>query len=140
MITKIKIKYFDNACVLEQHGDWIDLKSAKDIEYMTNESFLIPLGVAIQLPVGYEAYVLPRSSTFKRYGIIMTNSMGVIDEGYCGDNDQWHFPAYALRAGRISKGDRIAQFRIVKHQVGMSLEAVPSLNNADRGGFGSTGK
>ena len=96
-MTSIKIKYFDKACELEQHGDWIDLKAAKDMEYNTHDAFMIPLGVAMQLPEGYEATMLPRSGTFKKYGIIMTNSMGVIDEAFCGDDDQWHFPAYALK-------------------------------------------
>lgn len=139
-MTSIKIKYFDKACELEQHGDWIDLKAAKDMEYNTHDAFMIPLGVAMQLPEGYEAIVLPRSSTFKNYGIILTNSMGVIDEAYCGDDDQWHFPAYALRAGKICKGDRIAQFRVQKHQEYMKLVKVDALNNENRGGFGSSGR
>ena len=140
MPSIIEVKYFDERCKLEQHGDWIDLKAAKDFHYHTGDSLMIPLGVAMKLPKGYEAHMLPRSSTFKRYGIIMTNSMGIIDEAYCGDDDQWHFPAYALRAGKICKGDRIAQFRVQKHQECMKLVKVDALNNENRGGFGSSGR
>lgn len=100
---------------------------------------LIPLGIAMQLPDGYEALIVPRSSTFKNWGIIQTNSMGVIDETYCGDNDQWFFPALAMRETEIHKGDRICQFRIIKHQPDVDFNIVEILNNEDRGGHGSTG-
>lgn len=135
----IKVKYHDKACCLEQHGDWIDLKSRVDITFMQNGFFLIPLGVSIELPQGYEAHVLPRSSTFKRYGIIMANSMGIIDHDYCGDNDEWMFPAYSLEGGQIKKGDRIAQFRIVPTMGRVNLMTVQKLGNDNRGGLGSTG-
>ena len=101
---------------------------------------LIPLGIAMELPAGYEAHVVPRSSTFKNYGIIQTNSMGIIDETYCGDNDQWFFPAYALRDTVIHINDRICQFRIMEHQPAFEFMAVDMLTNEDRGGHGSTGK
>ena len=101
---------------------------------------LIPLGIAMELPKGYEAHVVPRSSTFKSFGIIQTNSMGVIDETYCGDNDQWFMPAYALRDTRIHVNDRICQFRIMEHQPELFFEETDALLNGDRGGFGSTGK
>ena len=101
---------------------------------------LIPLGVAMELPKGYEAHVVPRSSTFKNFGIIQTNHMGVIDESYCGDNDQWHFPAYALRDTVIHVNDRICQFRIMEHQPKIVFEETEKLDNKDRGGIGSTGK
>ena len=101
---------------------------------------LIPLGVAMELPKGYEAHVVPRSSTFKNFGIIQTNHMGVIDESYCGDNDQWHFPAYALRDPVIHVNDRICQFRIMEHQPKIVFEETEKLDNKDRGGIGSTGK
>lgn len=140
----IRIKYFtDKIDKLEYIGgksDWIDLRCAEEIEMKAGEFKLIPLGIAMELPEGYEAHVVPRSSTFKNYGVIQTNSMGVIDETYCGDNDQWFFPAYALRDTVIHINDRICQFRIMKHQPALNLDAVDILDNEDRGGHGSTGK
>lgn len=136
----IKVKYHNPKCELQRHGDWIDVKSSVNITYPEGISFLIPLGFSCKLPNGYEAHLLPRSSTFKRYGIIMTNSMGVIDNVYSGNDDIWQFPAYSLRAGKISVGDRIAQFRIVKKMPEVSVESVDHLDDENRGGFGSTGK
>ena len=135
----IKVKYHDKACCVEQHGDWIDLKSREDVIYVKGSFLLIPLGVSIELPKGYEAHVLPRSSTFKRYGILLANSMGVIDNDYCGDNDEWMFPAFALRDGEIKKGDRIAQFRVMPTMGKVHLMTVNTLGNENRGGLGSTG-
>ena len=130
-------------------GDWIDLRAAEDSFVPVNESELISLGVSMKLPDGYEAHVLPRSSTFKNFGIIMTNSMGIIDNSYSGTNDVWKFPAYCLKPNRnyhlstngsvIHKGDRIAQFRIVKKQPEIEFDEVLFLDETDRGGFGSTG-
>lgn len=122
-----------------EQGDWIDLRAAETILIVKGEFKYIPLGVAIQLPEGYEAIVAPRSSLFKRRGIIMTNSIGIMDESYCGDGDQWRFPAYATRDTLIPKGERICQFRIVKHQPEIKFEIVDTLGNPDRGGHGSTG-
>lgn len=122
-----------------EQGDWIDLRAAETILIVKGEFKYIPLGVAIQLPEGYEAIVTPRSSLFKRRGIIMTNSIGIMDESYCGDNDEWKFPAYATRDTLIPKGERICQFRIVKHQPEIEFEIVDTLGNPDRGGYGSTG-
>lgn len=142
-MNTIKIKYLSNEIEkLEKIsvGDWIDLRCAKEISLKAGEFALIPLGVAMQLPNGYEALVVPRSSTFKHFGIIQTNSMGVIDESYRGDNDQWHFPAYAMRDTVIHVNDRICQFRIVKHQPEIEFQKVEDLGNLDRGGIGSTGK
>ena len=136
----IEVMYHNPKCVLTRKGDWIDVKSAVNITYPAGISFLIPLGFSCKLPTGFEAHLLPRSSTFKRYGIIMTNSMGVIDEAYCGEKDEWAFPAYSLKAGRISVGDRIAQFRIVKKMPEINIEPVDHLDGENRGGFGSTGK
>ena len=136
----IKVKYHNPKCELIRKGDWIDIKSAVNITYPAGISFLIPLGFSCKLPDGYEAHLLPRSSTFKRYGIIMTNSLGVIDSSYSGDADEWQFPAYSLREGKISVGDRIAQFRIVKEMPEVSVESVDHLDGENRGGFGSTGK
>jgi probable deoxyuridine 5'-triphosphate nucleotidohydrolase yncF len=141
---QIKIKYFskdiEKLRYIENKSDWIDLRAAKDIELKAGEFALIPLGIGMQLPKGYEAHVLPRSSTFKNFGIIQTNSMGVIDETYCGDEDQWFFPAYALRDTEIKINERICQFRIMKHQESFDFEEVEFLDNSNRGGFGSTGR
>lgn len=142
-MNTIKIKYLSNEIEkLEKIsvGDWIDLRCAKETILKAGEFALIPLGVAMQLPEGYEALMVPRSSTFKHFGIIQTNSMGVIDESYRGDNDQWHFPAYAMRDTVIHVNDRICQFRIVKHQPEIEFQKVEDLGNLDRGGIGSTGK
>ena len=122
-----------------EQGDWIDLRAAETILIVKGEFKYIPLGVAMQLPEGYEAIVTPRSSLFKRRGIIMTNSIGIMDESYCGDNDEWKFPANATRDTLIPKGERICQFRIVKHQPEIKFEMVDTLGNPDRGGYGSTG-
>ena len=117
----------------------MDLRAARDVELKAGEFALIPLGVAMELPKGYEAHVVPRSSTFKNFGVIQTNHMGVIDETYCGDNDQWFFPAYALRDTVIHVNDRICQFRIMEHQPSFSFEETDCLGNQDRRGHGSTG-
>lgn len=139
---KIQIKYFDKDLEkiekIEQ-GDWIDLRVSETVELKAGEYKLIPLGIGMILPKGYEAHIVPRSSTFKNFGVIQTNHMGVIDESYCGENDQWHFPAYALRDTVIHKNDRICQFRIMKKQEQIEFEEVDSLNTISRGGFGSTG-
>lgn len=143
-MANIKIKYFsdemERLCYIDGRSDWIDLRAAAEITLKKGEFGLIPLGVAMELPPGYEAHVVPRSSTFKNFGIIQTNHMGVIDESYCGDNDQWFFPAYALRDTVIHMGERICQFRIMEHQPVINFEEVTSLAHEDRGGHGSTGR
>ena len=156
---KIRIKYFEGAKKLEkiEKGDWIDLRANKDIFIPKGEMRLIPLGVAMELPTGYEAHLVPRSSTFKKWGIIQTNHCGIIDCSYCGDNDEWLFPAYCLEdrdecemvykdeinkkkyGTWIRKGDRIYQFRIMENQPILEFEEVEVLDNKDRGGIGSTG-
>lgn len=140
---QIKIKYFtnkiDKLCYIDGKSDWIDLRAAETIELKAGEFKLIPLGVAMQLPQGYEAHVVPRSSTFKNFGIIQTNHCGIIDESYCGANDQWFFPAYALRDTIINVNDRICQFRIIKHQPKIEFISDTLEINNDRGGHGSTG-
>jgi dUTP pyrophosphatase len=142
MTLQIKVKYFENTLPkiskLTQ-GDWLDLRAAKTIELKQGQFGLIPLGIAMELPEGYEAHVVPRSSTFKNFGIIETNSMGVIDESYKGDNDQWFFPAYALRDTVIEFGERICQFRIVEKMPEVEMVEVEHLGNENRGGHGSTG-
>lgn len=141
-MERIRIKYFENQLPLEkiQKGDWIDLRANKDIKLRAGEFALIPLGVAMELPKGYEAHVVPRSSTYKKWHIIQTNHMGIIDETYCGDNDEWCMPVYATADTEIKKYDRVCQFRIMEHQPVIEFEAVEELGNADRNGFGSTGK
>ena len=139
---KIKIKYFDPDLIrLEkiEKGNWIDLRAAETVEMKKGEFKLIPLGIAMHLPLGYEAHVVPRSSTFKNFKILQTNSFGVIDESYCGDNDQWFFPALAVEDTVIHKNDRICQFRVMDHQHVIDFEEVETLGMPDRGGHGSTG-
>lgn len=141
-MLELKIKYFtdiDHIKFIDGKSDWYDLRCAEDIELKQGEFKLIPLGVAIQLPKGYEAIVAPRSSTFKNFGILQTNSIGVIDETYCGDNDMWKLPALAMRDTVIKKNERICQFRILAHQEALKITEVEHLNNQDRGGIGSTG-
>lgn len=139
---KIKIKYFDPDLIrIEkiEKGNWIDLRAAETVEMKKGEFKLIPLGIAMHLPLGYEAHVVPRSSTFKNFKILQTNSFGVIDESYCGDNDQWFFPALAVEDTVIHKNDRICQFRVMDHQPAIDFEEVETLGMPDRGGHGSTG-
>lgn len=142
MSERIIIKYFDREIEHVRkiaQGDWLDLHAAETVELKSGEFKLIPLGIAMQLPDGYEAHVVPRSSTFKNFGVLQTNSFGVIDNSYCGDSDQWFFPAYALRDTVIHKNDRICQFRIAKKQPDIEFEETDHLCNPDRGGHGSTG-
>lgn len=140
---QIKIKYFTDK--LEPiakitKGDWIDLRIAETITLKTGEFKLLPLGVAMELPAGYEAHVVPRSSTFKNYGILQTNNVGIIDNSYRGDDDQWFMPVYATRDVTIEVNDRICQFRLVKNQESVEFVAVDKLTSKNRGGHGSTGK
>ena len=142
-IEKIRIKYsteaIDKLDYIDGKSDWIDLRASEDVSLKAGEFKLIPLGVAMELPQWYEAHIVPRSSTFKTWGIIQTNSMGVVDCSYCGDNDMWRMPVYATRDVEIHVNDRICQFRIMKNQPKISFEEVEHLDNEDRGGFGSTG-
>jgi dUTP pyrophosphatase len=141
-MEKIKIKYHDNEIEKIKEiavGDWIDLRAAETVAMNTGDFKLISLGVSMKLPDGYEAHVVPRSSTFKKWGVLQTNSMGVIDNSYSGTNDIWRFPALAMRDTVINKNDRICQFRIMKRQPTIEFEKVDTLDSFDRGGFGSTG-
>ena len=137
----IHVRYHADIPPLEKlpQGDWIDLRAAETVEMKAGEFRLISLGVSMRLPAGYEAHVVPRSSTFKNWGVIQANSMGVIDESYCGDGDEWRFPALAMRDTRIQKGDRICQFRIMQKMPDITMETVEFLSAPDRGGIGSTG-
>ena len=143
-MPQIRIKYFTDAIerltYIDGKSDWIDLRASEEVTLKAGELCLIPLGVAMELPEGYEAHVVPRSSTFKNYGIIQTNSCGIIDGTYCGDDDMWRMPVYAVRDTVIHVNDRICQFRIFENQPKITFDEVESLGNKNRGGFGSTGK
>jgi dUTP pyrophosphatase len=142
----VLIKYFENSNGEKvepirtiDKGDWIDIRANETISLKKGDFKLIPLGVGMILPRGYEAHVAPRSSTFKNWGIIQVNSVGVVDESYNGDNDQWFMPVYATRDTIINRNDRICQFRIVEKQPSIVFNEVEHLNDVDRGGCGSTG-
>lgn len=139
----IKIQYLDDTVerlrYIDGKSDWVDLRAAEEVTMRAGEFRLIPLGVAMQLPEGYEAHIVPRSSTYKNFGIIQTNHTGIIDNSYCGPEDWWYMPAYALRDTAIHKNDRICQFRIQKNQPQLVFEEVGQLCGENRGGFGSTG-
>ena len=143
MAKQIKVKYFDKEIEKIEKiaiGDWIDLRAAATVELSQFEYKLIPLGIGMKLPAGYEANVVPRSSTFKNFGVLQTNSYAVIDESYSGNDDQWFFPALAMRDTVIQKGDRICQFRINKKMEQVEIIEVEELDEVSRGGLGSTGK
>ena len=140
---ELKVKYFaedleELRCV--PGSDWVDLRAAEEVVMGAGEFRLIPLGIAVALPEGYEAHVVPRSSTFQNYGLLQTNSMGVVDGSYRGDGDQWRWPAYATRDVRIPKNTRLCQFRIVENQPLLVFTRAERLEGPDRGGFGSTGR
>lgn len=143
-MEEIKIRYHADIDELEfvggkERSNWIDLRSAETIHMEPGDFRMISLGVSMKLPEGYEAIVAPRSSTFKKFGIILINSIGIIDGSYCGDNDVWRFPALCMRETTIHKNDRIAQFRIIRNQPDIHFNVVEHLDGDDRGGFGSTG-
>lgn len=139
---EIKIKYHDNELEeikkIEQ-GDWIDLRSRINYTGAKGDYVEIPLGVSMLLPEGYEAHVVPRSSSFKKFGFIQTNGVGIIDESYCGDNDEWKLPVYFVRDGIINKGDRICQFRIIQKMKNISFMKCNTIGKQNRGGLGTTG-
>ena len=137
----IRIKYYPGSphLVMNERGDWCDLYVYKDIIMKAGDFMYIPLGVAMELPEGYEAIMAPRSSTFKRWGLLQANSIGVFDHSFCGDGDEWKFPAYATRDVVIPKGTRLCQFRIQMNQPPLKFEEVSTLGNADRGGWGTSG-
>ena len=143
MELPLRIKYFDkNIEKLKktEKGDWIDLRSAIDISLKKGDFALIPRGVGMVLPDGYEAHIVPRSSTFKNWKIIQTNSVGIIDNSYSGENDQWMMPVYAVEDTKIKKNDRICQFRILEKMPALEIQEAEHLNDVSRGVFGSTGK
>ena len=143
----IKVKYFENheGLTVEplkkiDKGDWIDLRANETISLRKGDFRLIPLGIGMKLPEGYEAHIVPRSSTFKNWGILQTNSMAIIDNSYSGNNDQWWLPVFATKNTIIQRNDRICQFRIVEKQPVIEFDTVEFLDDVDRGGFGSSGK
>ncbi len=139
----IEIKYFseeiDKLEYIGGKSDWIDLRASETVAFKAGEFKLIPLGVGMRLPKGYEAHVVPRSSTFKNYGLIQTNSCGIIDGSYCGDEDMWMVPMYATKDVVVQKNDRICQFRIMENQPRINFLKVEHLGETNRGGFGTTG-
>lgn len=138
----IKIKYHNADLIRIEPiaiGDWIDLRSAEHLTLKSGDFAMINLGVSMKLPKGYEAHVAPRSSTFKNFGVIVSNSFGIIDNSYCGNEDIWRLPVIAIRDTEINVNDRICQFRILKKQPVIQFEEVNQLNDENRGGFGSTG-
>ena len=143
-MKQIKIRYFSDEIehlrYIDGKSDWIDLRCAERTELKAGDFALIPLGVAMEMPEGYEAHVVPRSSTFKTWGILQANSMGIVDRSYCGDNDQWRLPVYATRDTVIEVNDRICQFRIMENQPKLEFLECEHLSGPDRGGFGSTGR
>ena len=142
-MKEIKIKYLNDEITrleyIDGKSDWIDLRAAEEVELKAGEFKLIHLGVAVQLPEGYEAHIVPRSSTFKKWGIIQTNHCGIVDNTYCGPNDWWRMPVFALRDTKIEVNDRICQFRIQKNQPTLVFNEVEEMEADNRGGFGSTG-
>ena len=144
MEEKIKMKYHEKELeklrYIDGKSDWIDLRVAEEVKMKAGEFRLISMGISVELPKGYEMWILPRSSAFKNFGVIQTNAMGVVDESFCGDNDIIHMPILAMRDTEMHINDRIGQFRIAKHQAEIHFVEVEHLNHADRGGFGTTGK
>ena len=143
-LEQIKIKYFtdkiEKLAYIDGKSDWIDLRASEEVTLKQGEFALVPLGVAMELPKGYEAHIVPRSSTYKNFGVIQANHCGVVDGSYCGDNDMWRMPVIAMRDTQIHVNDRICQFRIMKNQPEILFEEVEHLEGKDRGGFGTTGK
>lgn len=143
-MEQIKIKYFtdkiEKLAYIDGKSDWIDLRASEEVTLKQGEFALVPLGVAMELPKGYEAHIVPRSSTYKNFGVIQANHCGVVDGSYCGDNDMWRMPVIAMRDTQIHVNDRLCQFRIMKNQPEILFEEVEHLEGKDRGGFGTTGK
>lgn len=139
--VSIKVNVLVDGCCPKQfeNGDWVDLYTSEDTVLKSGDFKYIPLGVAMELPKGYEALMAPRSSTFKNWGLLQSNSIGVFDESFCGDDDVWMFPVYATREVIIPKGTRLCQFRVIEHQPTIEFDEVETLGNPNRGGWGSSG-
>ena len=144
MEAKLKIKYhvkeLEKLRYIDGKSDWIDLRVAENVSMKQGEYRLISMGISVEIPKGYEMFIVPRSSAYKNFGILQTNAMGVVDESFCGDNDIIHMPILAMRDTEIHINDRIGQFRLMPHQPEVHLIEVDHLDNEDRGGFGTTGK
>ena len=139
---KIYVKYHNPRLIKLDKlgiGDWIDLRAAEDVKLRQGEFRLISLGISVKLPEGYEAHIAPRSSSFKKWGFLQTNGVGVVDNSYSGTNDLWMLPVYATRDTEIKENDRICQFRIVRQMPELEFCEVETLDEIDRGGFGVTG-
>ena len=115
------------------------MRAAENVNLSAGEFKIISLGISMKVPSGYEAHIAPRSSTFKNFGILQTNGVGVIDESYCGDNDVWGIPVLAMRNTTIHRGDRICQFRLVPKMGRVKFTETNYMHESSRGGFGSTG-
>lgn len=144
MKETIQIKYhtdkIEKLRYIDGKSDWIDLRAAKDYDLKKGDFCLIDLGISVKLPEGYEMITAPRSSTFKNYGLIQSNGIGVVDESYCGDDDVLMMPVFATRDVHISVNDRLCQFRLFKHQPEIDFDEKEHLGAESRGGFGSTGR
>ena len=139
-MLNIKVRFTKEPYELERHGAWIDLRAVEDYEYKAGDALMIDLGVNIKFPEGNEGLLVVRSSTFKKYGIIQTNAIGIIEDNYCGNDDIWMLPVYALRDGKIKKGDRVCQFRVHKVMDDVNFTIVDDMGVPNRGGLGSTGR
>ncbi|MDD4308403.1 MAG: deoxyuridine 5'-triphosphate nucleotidohydrolase [Thermoplasmata archaeon] len=137
----IKIKYHSDIDKIQpiSIGNWVDLRIDSDVMLMKGESAILSLGVSMKLPKGFEAHIAPRSSTFKNWGIIQTNGIGIVDDSYSGNDDIWKMGVYATRDTYIEKNSRVCQFRIMEIQPDLVFDEVDSLDDVSRGGFGSTG-
>lgn len=142
-MNQIKIVYHNPVLpkleFIEGKSDWIDLRASKAYHLKKGEFALIDLGVSMKLPEGYEAHIAPRSSTYKNFKVIQTNSVGVVDNSYSGTNDVWKMPVLAMDETYIKVGDRICQFRLMKKMEDLEFIETICLDSEDRGGIGSTG-
>lgn len=140
---QLHINYFNEdqpKLVQHEKGDWIDIPSPNAYSYKAGDTVFVKFGFSIKLPNNHEAHIVPRSSTFKNYGLLLTNSTGIIDNSYCGDNDEWCAMFYATRDGEIKIGERLVQFRLFRNQPKLEILEVDSTGDSDRGGYGSTGR
>lgn len=141
MLMNVKIKYWDGVAPLEktEKGDWIDLRARVDVTLEAGDYAVIPLGIAMELPEGCEAHIVPRSSTFRKWGLLQTNGMGIVDSSYCGNEDEWGMPVMATQNVTVKAGERVCQFRIVESMPAVRFTPVEKMERETRGGFGSTG-
>lgn len=136
----IIVRYMEGASKLERHGAWIDLACSEDVSMKQGDVRIIPFGINVKMPEGFEGIIAPRSSTCLKHGILMANSIGIIEKEYCGNDDVWGFVAYAVRDTFIPAGTRIAQFRIQPMMPEINVIETDDMGCASRGGYGSTGE